>query len=113
MSIKEFRDYHLLQYSFEQMLGADDLKDVADVPGGIQDYFVNNGTLSHDDIAALRNKLGATPSDITDTMPDSSMSSDDEMPVEYYNLQGIRLDAPAHGLNIRRQGSRTDKVFIP
>lgn len=113
MCIKEFRDYHLLQYSFEQMLGADDIHDVSDIPGGIQDYFINNGTLSHDDIAAVRAKLGAESSDVVDPTSDAMQTSDSDMPVEYYNLQGIRLDAPARGLNIRRQGTRTEKVFIP
>ncbi len=34
-------------------------------------------------------------------------------PVEYYNLQGIRVENPAAGLYIRRQGTRTEKVIIP
>lgn len=33
-------------------------------------------------------------------------------PVEYYNLQGVRVAAPAHGLYIRRQGSQTTKVIL-
>lgn len=35
-----------------------------------------------------------------------------DAPVEYYNLQGIRVDRPSAGLYIRRQGSRTSKVFV-
>lgn len=39
--------------------------------------------------------------------------ADDEAPVEYYNLQGIRIDNPAAGqLVIRRQGARTAKVIM-
>lgn len=33
-------------------------------------------------------------------------------PVEYYNLQGVRVAAPAHGLYIRRQGTQTTKVIL-
>lgn len=32
--------------------------------------------------------------------------------VEYYNLQGIRVDNPANGLYIRRQGNTTTKVIL-
>lgn len=32
---------------------------------------------------------------------------------EYYNLQGIRVDNPAHGFFIRRQNGKTDKIYIP
>lgn len=39
---------------------------------------------------------------------------DDEAdaPVEYYNLQGIRVDNPQPGLYIRRQGKTVSKVYI-
>ena len=33
-------------------------------------------------------------------------------PVEYYNLQGVRVANPANGLYIRRQGSTATKVLI-
>lgn len=33
-------------------------------------------------------------------------------PVEFYNLQGIRVENPANGIYIRRQGTNTSKVFI-
>lgn len=37
----------------------------------------------------------------------------DNAPVEYYNLQGVRVDTPsAAGIYVRRQGSVTDKVVI-
>lgn len=32
--------------------------------------------------------------------------------VEYYNLQGVRVDKPANGLYIRRQGNKATKVLI-
>ncbi len=33
-------------------------------------------------------------------------------PVEYYNLQGVRVENPANGLFIKRQGSKVEKVVI-
>lgn len=36
----------------------------------------------------------------------------DDAPVEYYNLQGMKVENPTSGIYIRRQGSKTSKVFI-
>ncbi len=33
-------------------------------------------------------------------------------PVEYFNLQGVRVTNPENGLYIRRQGSKVEKVFL-
>ena len=33
-------------------------------------------------------------------------------PVEYFNLQGVRVANPENGLYIRRQGSKVEKVFL-
>jgi len=37
---------------------------------------------------------------------------DDNLPVEYYNLQGVRVAEPSHGLYIRRRGNVVDKVMV-
>lgn len=37
---------------------------------------------------------------------------DENAPVEYYNLQGVRVENPANGLYIRRQGSNVTKVIL-
>ncbi|MDE6369905.1 MAG: hypothetical protein K2K92_00265, partial [Duncaniella sp.] len=39
-------------------------------------------------------------------------AEDADAPVEYYNLQGIRVENPANGLYIRRQGSKVEKVIL-
>ena len=39
-------------------------------------------------------------------------AADDNAPVEYFNLQGIRVENPANGLYIRRQGSKITKVIL-
>ncbi len=33
-------------------------------------------------------------------------------PVEYFNLQGVRVENPSQGLYIRRQGDKAEKVYI-
>ena len=37
---------------------------------------------------------------------------DENAPVEYYNLQGVRVENPANGLYIRRQGNKATKVLV-
>lgn len=39
-------------------------------------------------------------------------AADNDAPVEYFNLQGVRVDNPANGLYIRRQGNKIEKVVI-
>ena len=38
--------------------------------------------------------------------------SDSNAPVEYFNIQGMRVDANTPGLYIRRQGAKTQKIVI-
>ena len=35
-----------------------------------------------------------------------------EETIEYYNLQGLPIDKPTHGVYIERQGNKVRKVFI-
>ena len=37
---------------------------------------------------------------------------DNNAPVEYYNINGVRVENPAAGLYIKRQGSKVSKVII-
>lgn len=43
---------------------------------------------------------------------DLVVSDDETAPVEYYNLQGIRVANPENGVFIRRQGSKVSKIFF-
>ena len=71
---------------------------------------------------ALSNYLEGVPADgntngkFLVTLPSSaSVDSpivDSEAPVEYYNLQGMRVENPANGIYIRRQGSKATKVVL-
>ena len=38
---------------------------------------------------------------------------DPDAPVEYYNLQGVRVVNPSRGIYIRRHGASVSKIFIP
>lgn len=50
----------------------------------------------------------------TPTESDSveAIVADENAPVEYYNLQGVRVAEPANGLFIRKQGNRVAKVTL-
>lgn len=47
-----------------------------------------------------------------DTSGIESVEADDNAPVEYFNLQGVRVANPENGLFIRRQGNKVEKVVI-
>ena len=42
----------------------------------------------------------------------SEINTDANAPVEYYNLQGVKVENPANGIFIRKQGSKTTKVVL-
>lgn len=50
------------------------------------------------------------PDNITPPSALGSITVDENAPVEYFNLQGIRIDNPENGLYIRRQGNTVTKV---
>lgn len=41
-----------------------------------------------------------------------SVSTENNAPVEYYNLQGVKVSDPENGLYIRKQGNTTSKVVV-
>lgn len=40
------------------------------------------------------------------------VGADNNASVEYYNLQGVRVDNPANGLYIKRHGAKAEKIYI-
>ncbi len=42
----------------------------------------------------------------------TDITVDENAPVEYFNLQGIRVENPENGLYIRRQGNKVTKVLV-
>lgn len=70
--------------------------------------FVTNTGSSWDNNGEKNYKIAVkTPTAI------SATESADAALVEYYNLQGIRVENPAGGIFIRRQGSSISKVMLP
>lgn len=49
-----------------------------------------------------------------ETAPESSVAEifDNNAPVEYYNLQGVRVNNAENGIFIRKQGNKTSKVIL-
>lgn len=43
---------------------------------------------------------------------ESAVVADRNAPVEYFNLQGVRVEEPSAGLYIRRQGPKAEKVLL-
>ena len=37
---------------------------------------------------------------------------DEDAPVEYYNLQGVKVENPSNGIYIKVQGKKSTKVYI-
>lgn len=71
-------------------------------------------------VVAIRN-LNDSPvaklfvTNITKSETDSALligADDNAAPVEYYNLQGVRIDNPTNGIFIRRQGSKAQKIVL-
>jgi len=54
----------------------------------------------------------ATAPDVTTGIESVMTEEDANAPVEYYNLNGIRVQNPENGLYIRRQGTKVQKVVL-
>ncbi|MBR1809139.1 MAG: tyrosine-protein phosphatase [Paludibacteraceae bacterium] len=57
MQIREFRDYHLLAYSFRKILDVENMSEVEDLHKSMSEYFVSHGYLTQAQIDALKDKL--------------------------------------------------------
>ena len=66
---------------------------------GVHRYCIDNVKMSY--VEGASTGIGDVISD-----------EDADAPVEYYNLQGIRVDNPENGLYIRRQGKSVSKSYI-
>lgn len=73
---------------------------------GSNDYGTNPSKKGQFDFTQIRLKY-STQSGIGDTIGD-----DVESFMEYYNLQGVKVDNPSSGVFIRRQGTKVEKVII-
>ncbi|MEE0980007.1 MAG: hypothetical protein UH625_11460, partial [Muribaculaceae bacterium] len=73
--------------------------------GGVDEVtFPAKGTLQISTITITCDKKLSGVEDVID--------SDNNAPVEFFNLQGVRVENPENGLYIRRQGNKVSKVII-
>lgn len=80
---------------------------------GSSDEAISKVTISSDaaDATILLKSITITYAPYVSGIGDLEADSADA-PVEYYNLQGVRIENPESGLYIRRQGNKTTKVLI-
>lgn len=65
-------------------------------------------------VASFNGTLQAYPIEFTEstTTGIEGIVVDENAPVEYFNLQGVRVSNPENGLYIRRQGNKATKVLV-
>ena len=60
----------------------------------------------------VRLDLGSMQVSLTEPSAVNELEADDDEAVEYYNLQGIRVENPTRGVYIRVKGRKTEKVAL-
>lgn len=80
-------------------------------------FAIDCSSSLNDKFAELKNVVNSFIDRLATGKADESSISeiyidDNDAPIEYYNLQGIRVVNPSHGLYIMRQGHRTSKVIL-
>lgn len=132
MGIQEFRDYHLLQYGFQRLLGVDDINDVPDLQKAMSDYFVEKGYLTEEQLTRLRAKLASTTDVQTLNVNDGLrfdaasglLHTSGMHPVDLFSVSGthimscsaeetnINLSSLPSGLYIAKAGEEHLKILI-
>ena len=64
------------------------------------------------DLNEARSNLRGIYLDKEESSGIENVAVDANAPVEFYNLQGVRVDEPANGIFIRRQGNKAVKVLV-
>lgn len=59
MRISEFRDWRILKYSLENMLGAENIEEVSDLENALKNHFADSGIVSLSDLESAVQKLKA------------------------------------------------------
>ena len=75
------------------------------------DLYFDNLEFNKWDTTATR-KASLNDVTIPSTSAIEEIGTDANAPVEYYNLQGVRVVNPDNGIYIKRQGSKTTKVVL-
>ena len=76
---------------------------------GLEDALTIKSTDAPVDVYSLKINFDPVVSGIEKV---TVTNEDADAPVEYYNMQGVRVQNPAQGLYIRRQGNRVEKVAL-
>lgn len=76
---------------------------------GLEDALTIKSTDAPVDVYSLKINFDPVVSGIEKV---TFTNEDADAPVEYYNMQGVRVMNPAQGLYIRRQGNRVEKVAL-
>ena len=50
--------------------------------------------------------------DVTDEVTSINEVESEDAPVEYYNLQGVKVENPEKGIFIKKQGKKATKVVL-
>lgn len=85
LGIKEFRDYHLLQYSMQRMLGVENINDVENLQEAVINYFVGHNYLTQAQVQAIKDKLIGDPADVN---CDGAVTASDVTAIYNYILYG-------------------------
>ena len=83
---------------------ADDLAEIS----GVHDLYI----IMSGDLNEARSNLRGIYLDKEESSGIENVAVDANAPVEFYNLQGVRVDEPANGIFIRRQGNKAVKVLV-
>lgn len=75
-----------------------------DTDGSRNAYFFQGSTITLPEFTYT--------SAVDTVIPDETIEIDENAPVEYYNLQGVKIANPGPGLYIRLQGSNAEKILI-
>ncbi|MDE5554908.1 MAG: hypothetical protein K2J10_06970, partial [Muribaculaceae bacterium] len=70
-------------------------------------YLTNRKTGEIENACTIKNVGNSEISGI-----ESVTNDNNDAPVEYFNLQGLRVNEPSNGIFIRRQGNKVTKVLV-
>ena len=76
------------------------------------EFTDKNGNVKHEMIPTDKSTVFPVLYMLKGAGVEAVVADDAEAPVEYYNLQGVRVAEPENGLYIRRQGNKVEKVVI-
>lgn len=85
---------------------------VSGVAGVVANYTGSEPTTVYISVTGGINIYGISYKVLGGTVGVENVAIDENTPVEYFNLQGVRVANPGNGLYIRRQGCKVSKVIL-